>query len=452
LRATLDWSYHLLAPGEQALFTHLAVFAGRCTLGAADAVCGSHANGEPAVLDGVTSLIDKGLLRAMHDLGGAPCFAMLETIRAYAMQKLEESGGAEDVRRRHAAYYLALVEEAEAAHWGPQQRQWLARLEAEHGNVRAALCWLLDQGEEEPRLRFAAAVWRFWLLHSHLREGSQWLEEVLARSDAASQQRAKVLYGAGLLAYRRGNYAQSRSLHEQGLAIFQAFGDQWGIARSLNQLANVALDADGDAARARALYLASLRCAREIADMWLEATIFNNLSIVALSQGDCAQARTLGEDSLVLRRSLGDAWAIAEVLINLARVALEDGHPRRATALLKESLALLRDVGDRRALADSLGALAVARGLDGHPEQAAQLWAVTDNLLEETGGTLELRAWHERWLAAIRAQVTDATWRSAYSEGHSMNVEQAPTLAEFSNGGVAAAPSPGSPGQYLLGG
>jgi predicted ATPase/DNA-binding SARP family transcriptional activator len=427
LRATLDWSYHLLAPDEQMLLARLAVFAGGCTLTGATAVCGVQGDGEPTMLDGMTSLANKGLLRSGQGAGGEPRFWMLETIRAYATERLEESDAAETVRQRHAAYYLALAEEAEAKHWGPQQRLWLDRLEDEHDNIRAVLRRLLDRGEAESRLRLAFAMWRFWMLHSRLREGSRWLEEVLARGDAAPLLRAKVLYGAGLLAYRRGDHARARALHEEGLTLFRESGDNWGIARSLNQLANVAFDGDGDAAGAQALYSESLRLAEELGDMWLSATVLNNLSLVALYQCDYEGAGVLAAEGLALRRLLGDSWAIAESLVNLARVMLEQGDNRRATTLLQESVQLVRDLGDKRALADCFEALAAARGRRGQPERAARLWAAAETLRGSAGAPLERteRERNERRLAGVRARVAEALWRTAWNEGLTMTPEEA---------------------------
>ncbi len=425
LRATLDWSYRLLLPDEQTLLSRLAAFAGGCTPAGAAAVCDAQGDHEMATLDGMTSLANKGLLRPIAGADGEPRFVMLETIRAYATERLEESGDAETVRQRHATYYVALAEEAELKHWGPRQRLWLERLENEHENIRAALRRLLDRGEAEPRLRLAFAMWRFWMLHSRLREGRRWLEEVLARGGAAAPLlRAKVLYGAGLLAYRSGDFVQAGSLHEEGLILFRDGEDSWGIARSLNQLANVAFGADNDAERAWALYRESLRLAREMGDRWLSATILSNMSRVeALNRRDYESARILGEDSLELRRHLGDPWSIAESLLNLAWVALEQRDDRRATTLLQESVPLVCDL----ILADCLEALAAAGGQRGQPERAARLWAAAETARGAAGAPLERieRERNDRWLATARAQVPEAVWRAAWNEGRNMTLEQA---------------------------
>jgi predicted ATPase/DNA-binding SARP family transcriptional activator len=426
LRATLDWSYQLLTPDEQSLLARLAVFAGGCTLEAAAAVCGAPEARESIMLEGLSSLVNKGLLQPAAGADEAPRFAMLETIRAYSQERLAESGAAQTVLGRHAAYYLALAEQVETHHWGPQQRLWLARVEADHDNIRAALRWLRDGDDAEFRLRLAFAMWRPWMLRSHLREGSRWLEEVLAREGGPPLLRAKVLYGAGVLRYRRCDYAHSRNLQEQSMALFRASGDRWGMARTLNQLANVALNAAANG-QARALYGESLQLARAIRDTWMEATVLNNLGLVALYEHDYAAAQAVYEASLVLRRQGGDPWAIAESLTGLGRVLVQQDDARRATILLQESVALLRDVGDNRALADSLEALAAATGLQGQPERAARLWAAAETLRGASGAPLDQfdRTRNERWLAAVRAGVDEAAWRAAWQEGRTMPLEEA---------------------------
>jgi predicted ATPase len=389
----------------------------------------------------MAALVDKGLLRPLNGAGGEPRFVMLETIRAYAAERLAASSEAETLRLRHAMYFLMLTEQAEAQHTGPQQRFWLERVEEEQDNIRAALRLLIDQGDAEPRLRLASAMWRLWMLQSRLREASSWLEEVLARDGPTPLLRAKVLYGAGVLAYRRGEYAQARTLHEEGLTLFRACGDRWGIARSLNLLANVALDADGDDVQARALYQESLGVAREIGDRWLVGVCLSNLGIVAFYRRDYEEARTFYEEGLALRRQTGGSEAIAESLINLARLALDQGDAHRAISLLQESLRLLRDLGGvQRLLADGIEVMAAATGLQEQPERAARLWAVATALRRETGAPLEgwYRKRNDHWLASVRAPAREAAWQAAWAVGDTTTLEQA--IADALRDDVDASP------------
>jgi tetratricopeptide (TPR) repeat protein len=426
LRDTIAWSYDLLSPTEQALFWRLAVFAGGCTLEAAEAVCQDTAAPAMDVLAGLEALVDKNLVRVepgaeqsqQPDDIAETRFTMLQTIREYALERLVMSGEAATLRRRHAAYVLDLAEAAEPALMGAGQVAWLARLQAEHDNVRAALAWARETNEVALGLRMAAAVWRFWWLHGHLSEGMGWLNQLLAVSDGAEATlgdgrgavapsiaiRAKALQGAGMLAYwqhdygravaltesslqlyrelddRRGiaaaldglgivarersDFERAAALFEESLALQRTIEDEWGIAFSLGNLALVAWD-QGDVGRGMALVEESLARARRVGDTWAIAVILNVLGSVLYLGGDVRHALALQQESLVLFRRLGHTWGIAIALHHLGEVARTQGDEGRAAALHEESLALRRVLGDKLAIADSLGNLgylAHARG------------------------------------------------------------------------------------------
>jgi predicted ATPase len=202
LRATLAWSYDLLPGADQLLFRRLSVFAGGCTLEAAEAVLGADPEGAAArggmsILDGVTNLVDQHLLRAEEGPEGEPRFVMLETIREYARERLTEHGELEARRREHAAYYLMLAEHAQPEVEGPEQVVWLQRLEAEHDNLRAALGWALERSEAETAVRLSGALFEFWMMHGHWSEGRRWLEAALALDHVvAPASRLHALLGA----------------------------------------------------------------------------------------------------------------------------------------------------------------------------------------------------------------------------------------------------------------
>ena len=179
LRDTIAWSYRLLSEEERALFRCLAVFPSGARLDAIAAFCGADVRTED-VLDRVTALLRHSLLRRDRDPDGEFRFAMLETIREYAHEQLRASNEIEAAQRIHAAYVLALAEAAEAALTGPQQTEWLTRLEAEHDNLRAVLGWATACDEAETALRLAGSLWRFWQMHGHVREGRRWLAAALA--------------------------------------------------------------------------------------------------------------------------------------------------------------------------------------------------------------------------------------------------------------------------------
>ena len=207
LRGAIEWSYDLLQPEEQQLFTSLAVFVGGFTLAAAE-----HVAEQPDldILEGVESLFRNNLLTTEHAAGDEPRLGMLETIREFALERLVARGDGEAVRRRHAAFYLVLAEEAEPGLLGPQQREWLERLDSERDNIRAALSWALEAGEAEVGLRIGSALWRFWQLRNHEVEARERLEELLALGSGSPSTRAKAQTMIGSLSFVLGDFETAR--------------------------------------------------------------------------------------------------------------------------------------------------------------------------------------------------------------------------------------------------
>jgi predicted ATPase len=227
LRATIDWGHDLLTGVERAFFRRLSAFSGGWTLEAAEAVCAGGDIGWEDVLDLLSGLVDKSLVVAGTGTGGAVRYRMLEPIRRYATEKLEHGEEAAEVKDRHAAFFLALAEEAEPELEGPRQGAWSDRLEGEHDNLRAALSWLLTRERSEPALRMGAALWRFWFTRGHLSEGTGWLERVLAEGEPEpSPARLKALEGLGWLLQNQGEYAQARASYEEMLELSRAIGRQ----------------------------------------------------------------------------------------------------------------------------------------------------------------------------------------------------------------------------------
>jgi predicted ATPase len=200
LRDTIAWSYDLLNDEEQRLFGRLGVFVGGFTLEAAEAVCDAEDDLGIDVLDGLESLLSKSLIKPQNDAAGELRFAMLETIREYAFERLDESGETSILRRRHRDWFLALAEEAWPKMVGPEQGAWFARLEADHDNMRAALAWaLMTPLDVESGLRLALALYRFWQRGGHVREGRAWVERALALATGTySEMRPSLLNAAGV--------------------------------------------------------------------------------------------------------------------------------------------------------------------------------------------------------------------------------------------------------------
>jgi predicted ATPase/class 3 adenylate cyclase/Tfp pilus assembly protein PilF len=386
LRHAIAWSYELLDATEKALFTRLAVCVGGCTLEATEAIC--HATGglDLEVLDSVASLVDKSLLRQEEQADGEPRFGMLETIREYALECLEASPEAAAIRQAHAHYYAALAEEAESHLTGPQQARWLNRLETEHDNLRAALHWLVGQGEVDAGLQLGGALWRFWIIRGHMSEGRERLAALLALpgTSTATPARAKVLNGLGTIAHEQGDYAAARSWLEESLALWRRLGDNRGMAMLLNNLGWVAWHL-GDYGAARALSEEALTRHRELGDSRGIALALNNLGWVATFQGDHRRACALHEESLRLRRELGDKRGIAFAMTNLAEAVHPQGDYPRAAALLEEALALLREVGDRQLIANACRVLGHVAHDQGDDRRAAALLEESLALAREIG-------------------------------------------------------------------
>jgi predicted ATPase/DNA-binding SARP family transcriptional activator len=354
LRAAIDWSYDLLSERECALLRRLSIFAGRFTLDAVEAVCGGD------VLDLLGLLIDKSLVLVDTATGR---YRLLETIRQYALERLTASAELEATRARHCAWCLALAEEAEAELHGPDQALWLERLDAEMANFRAALEEVPGRRDGDS-LQLAAALWPFWYMRGHVREGLMWLQRALAvdvGTGSASLARARALHGAAVLCHERCEYETARRYEEESQVIWRHLGDRKAIAASLDQLGHI-VNAQNDYARATALFEESLALRREIGDAAGMGASLNALGYMALFFRDFDRAAELCGESLRLRRKIGDRWGMAYSLEFLAQAAIEQSKNDEAASLLDECLAVRRQLGDERGIAATLLNLArVAR-------------------------------------------------------------------------------------------
>jgi tetratricopeptide (TPR) repeat protein len=352
---------------------------------------------------------------------------MLETIREYATERLEASEEAEAVRRRHAAYYLALADRGEG-HYAPPRSDWLARLEREHDNLRAALGWALARGDAEIALALAGALWPFWSSRGHLSEGRRWLEAALALGgDAPAPARVSVLAGIGWLSQLQGDYARAQVALDELLALQQRRGDRRGIARVLILLGSVSAE-QGAYERARAQLEESLAHWRALGEAGFEyAALLNNLGLVTLKQGDHARAGALFEESLALHRAAGSEAGAIHPLLGLGRVALGQGDPGRARGLFAEGLALARASGDTRALLHALEVVAALAATQGQAGRAARLTGAAATLSAAAAippGPSGLLG-DERQLVAARARLGEEAWAAAWAEGRAMTPEQA---------------------------
>lgn len=360
LRNTIAWSYHLLDEAGQRLFKRLAVFKGDWTLDAVAAVCDAAGGLGIDVLDGLLMLVDHSLVRQVEGSDSDSRFTMLETIREYALERLEEAGEGPTLRRCHAAFCLQLAEMAAPWLWGSAQLQWLSRLEADQGNFRAALAWSLTAvGDMVLGLRLAGGLWPFWLLRGYASEGRDWLTRLLAlphHSDVSSPVRAKALYGAGVLAGAQGDYIQAVAFCEESLALFRDLENQPGMAWSLNQLAFVALNQGYDV-QATARAQESLALFREVGDQRGVAESLDHLGRVVRNQGDYKRATTLFQESLILFREVGHQRGIAHSIRSLGNMAWTQGDYAAAHTLFEESLKRFGELDDNQGTALALTSL-----------------------------------------------------------------------------------------------
>ena len=435
LRNTIAWSHDLLDEHERRLFRHLSAFVGGWTVEAAEAVCdlGDPGDLDVDLLDGLESLSSKNLVRRGEDSNGEARFWMLETIREYALERLEGSGDEAHVRRRHARHYLGMAERAAPELRGAEQGAWLDRLEAEHDNLRMALRFSVEEDEAEIGLRLGGALAHFWEVRGHRTEGRARLADVLHLSGTRSHPwlRAKALCEIAFLTSDRGDRAAARVLSEESLAIMRELGDRRGVATSLDGLAWIANDL-GDFSTGRALHEESLAIMREVGDRRGIALALSGLGYIASVQRDHVAARVLTEESLAIMRDFGDRREVARTLAHLGAVAIDQRDHDRARGLLVESLAIARELADPRAVIDGLEASAYLAVAVGRADHAARLQGAAEALRETIGVPLspsERALYEMTTLTPVRAAQGEHGIASAWAEGRAMTLEQAVAYA-----------------------
>jgi predicted ATPase/transcriptional regulator with XRE-family HTH domain len=360
MRRAIDWSYDLLPTNEQRLFRWLSVFAGGCTVEAAEALGGALSGRAVNLLSGLASLVDKSLLQT-EARDGVTRFVMLETVREYGLERLTADGEIAAVRRAHAATFLtmAAVEDADAI--GEAHARWLTRLDAEHDNLRAALAWAHEQGEPAIGVRLAAALWRFWYTRGYLREGRSWIETMLALDHAhvaPAGARAVALRGVATLALRLGDTPAAETYARESVAAFRAMGDRRGTASALNILGNAAFERNAYR-EAIAHYSEALALHRATGDGHGVAGLLGNLGRTSRFLGDYENAAAYYREGERLHRESGNTQGLASNLGNQGHMARDCGDPLGARPLIAESLALYEQMGEQRGIGIALTQLAM---------------------------------------------------------------------------------------------
>jgi tetratricopeptide (TPR) repeat protein len=423
LRAAIDWSYDLLSEEEQALFRRLAVFAGGRSLEAIEAVCSP--DGDLDAFEGVSSLVDKSLLRQEETDEGEPRFVMLETIHEYACERLEECGEAGEFRRRHAEHVLELAKEAEEGLRGREQARWNERLEREHDNIRTAIGWAIREGDATLALGIAGRVYRFWFVRGHFSEGLGWLRGALDLPTQPDGLRAKALHAVAALACWHGEYAEATKAAEESLALSQQLGDLRASARALNDLAAAAYFTTG-LPRAASLLERCRDAAEQGGDIRYVGFATGNLADIAMAEGDDEGAVALAEEALALSREAGAKEVESTALGNLGILALRAGDYARARSFLRSCTAVARELGMKEHLIWSLIALAAIADREGDAVRAATLAAAAEFQRASIGlrfGPNELEL-YETTVVSAAATLGASEFEDVSEGGRAMDLEQ----------------------------
>lgn len=436
LQATLDWSYALLTPPEQAVFQRLSVFTGGCDIQAAEAIAsGASTDAEhdavapDEVLHLLSQLVDKSLITVDRE-GPIAWYRMLEPVRQYSARQLAESSEAEAIRAQHARYFGDLAREAEPQLSGPQQRDWLARLERETDNLRAALSWAANHDPTHALQQIVVALFPFWEAHDHLTEGQYWLAIALRategdRSTAGMHNRARALHAAGRLAHQQRALAIAEDFHNQSLTLYRELDNRRGVAIALSELAMEAR-LTGRLVRSSALAEQSLTLSREIGDPDATAYALLEAGITWKDRRDFRRASEHLEEALEMYRSHGNTRFIAVTLTMFGMADLESGNLPSADKRLREALSLHYSISNRWFVIYDLQLLAAVANATGQQRRAAQLLGLALGLgatlqeVIEPIGPIGI----EKEIASARARLGDDQFENAWAEGQAMTIEQ----------------------------
>jgi predicted ATPase len=429
LRATIEWSHGLLSAEERQLFARLSVFAGGCTLESAEEVA-------QADLDTLQSLVEKSLVRHAEER-----YWMLETIREFASEGLENSEEAADVRKRHADHVLALAVQAEQGLQGHASGKWTHELEQERGNLREALAWMEETGQVGAQLELVGCTWNFWYTRGGSTEGLRWLEQPLARSEGErSARRAKALAAAAVFAHFISDFDQTKDYGEEALGIFRELGDSRRLAWVLILLGGRASDL-GDFAAAERLMREAIVHAREAGDRGNLALATGNLGDLAMRRRDYAQAIAFSREALALFRELARDDLISWTLYNLAFSLFRTEQWEQAVFATRESLPLSHALGDWTLAWELVlvGALVAQRD---DAQLGAKLIGASDALRERIGLTLtgaeaEL---HQETVTTLQQTLGGERCESVRAEGRSMSLDDAVANAEQAIARISTGP------------
>jgi predicted ATPase/class 3 adenylate cyclase len=428
LRDAIEWSHDLLSPDEQRLFARVSVFAGGWILESAEAVCDS----EVEVLDGLGTLVDASLVRRRETAGGEVRFRMLETIREFAAERLAQSGGDAEVRRRHAEHFLDLAEESRPHLERGDEPSWLDRLEDEHDNLRAALDWAERVGDADTAVRIFAALWGFWRRRGHLAESRARLERLieLPAVRERGRLRALALGTLGSVAYWQRDYDRMAPLYEEALDIARELDDRRLLAEALHNASFIRI-ARGEIGADESLTREALVAAHEAGDALLEGRIHVGLAYLHMIRGDPAGAVVAIRDAVALQRQEGDKMSLAESLMALAAVEYATGEPASADRHVQE--AFRTHIEDRNLIGAAFGLtpMAVVALRAKRYARAVTLAAASARWQDELGGGPPpfVRKYYVDPEQAAREHLTEDEYEAAVAQGRAMSFDQAVAFA-----------------------
>jgi predicted ATPase/DNA-binding XRE family transcriptional regulator len=466
LRNAFEWSYKHLEPMEQCLFARLGVFSGGFSLEAAEVVCNTFETGQL-----LASLVDKNMVYCVEQSR----YNMLETVREYALERLEIAGEAESTRRAHLEYYTRMAETAEPHLWNQEQEVSRQRLAADLDNIRAALRWSLERqdsktDEIELGARMAGVLWYFWYLYGAISEAHRWLGIALQHVHQNGLVRAKLLLAFGSLVWQQGDLTTATRVMRESIAIYRLLDNRHGLAEATHILAHLIFDQQCYR-DAEDTFRESLTLYESFQNQALVSTIICDLGMVAYHQGDLETARKYYEESLTLFDHLnmkdGKAQAIVrlgdvarlegnyklagdlykqslainrELKINqevacslhkLGFIALQNGEIQQARAYFKESLTMQSENGNQQGIAECLAGLASSLVMNGEGEQAARFFGAASRILTRTGlpmSPADLSEW-QRDEGKARALCDPYLFNRNWAEGEALTLEQAIKLA-----------------------
>jgi tetratricopeptide (TPR) repeat protein len=441
LRNTIGWSYELLAPGVAQVFRRMSVFAGGCDLDALAVVVaaggGDPAGSDPLVL--VAELADVSLITVTDGADGEPRLGMLETIREYALERLEQDDDLDGARRRHAEHYAAFAERAPPQLNGPEQLAWLDRMETEQDNLRAALSWSLGTSAADPAgdgertavgLRLAQALGGYWYRRGNIPEGRRWLERAidLAPEDAGVPL-ALLTHWLGVLLERQGELEAALRRFERSLIIWRELGDRERQAHELNCLGFTHRNL-GRLDTARSLLEESIAIAREIgSDRRLDPAL-TNLGQAETEAGNLDRAAQLLQEALMLEQKRGDTVGAVISQHSLAIVSLRAGRIPEAREMLSGTFGYLADSGDTLSLIDAIELSACIAAELGDGMRAARLAGAAEAIRQQAGTPIQRQdlALLERFLAPARATIARDAWDAELASGRALTQQEATTL------------------------